>query len=242
MIILAVVLIVLAILSLFVGRYLMSPDEIVRMISAKLAGEAGDWSQSQESAFFAVRLPRIIMAMIVGAGLSVAGASFQTIFKNPLVSPDILGVSASAGFGAAIGIMISDVFFGMTGILAFVFGILGVMCTYLLGRSRQAASTVNLVLAGIVVTALANAGISLIKYLADPLDKLPAITFWLMGSLSSARWSDVAFAAPVIIACGIVLWFLGWRMNLLTMGDSEAKSWAFALRTHDGSLSCVRRS
>ena len=217
-------LVVFGCISLFVGRYSIDPGEVLRMMGTKLTGGEGDWSAAQEQAFFSVRLPRVIMAIAVGAGLSMAGASFQTMFKNPLVSPDILGVSASAGLGAAIGIMVSDAFLGLTGLLAFVFGLVGVACTYLLGRTRTASSTVNLVLAGIVVTALANAGISLMKYLADPLDKLPAITFWLMGSLSSIRWVDVAFGLPIILVCGALLWYFGWRMNLLTMGDAEARS------------------
>lgn len=221
---LALVLIAAAAVSLVVGRYALAPQDVAAIISAQFVPVETTWSGTEESVLMTVRIPRLIMGILVGAGLSVAGAAFQTMFKNPLVSPDILGVSASAGFGAAIGIMISDTLFGLTSVLAFAFGIIGVACTYAIGRVRGASPTVTLVLAGIVVTALANAGISLMKTMADPLDKLPAITFWLMGSLSSSQWEDVAVSLPIVIVCSAVLYALGWRMNLLTMGDAEARS------------------
>lgn len=221
---LVVILLGVAVASLILGRYSMTPADVAQILASQFLPIEQTWTDTQETVLMNVRIPRLIMGILVGAGLSVAGASFQTMFKNPLVSPDILGVSASAGFGAAIGIMISDTFFGLTNTLAFVFGIIGVACTYAIGRVRGASPTVTLVLAGIVVTALANAGISLLKSMADPLDKLPAITFWLMGSLSAVEWEDVTFGLPIILISTVVLFCFGWRMNLLTMGDSEAKS------------------
>ncbi len=224
-IILLAALLLTILLSFTLGRYSLSAGESLRILFSKLLPLEQTWSDTQYSVVWDVRFPRIIVAVMVGAGLAVAGSCFQGVFKNHLVSPDILGVSAAAGFGAALGIILSDTSsYALVSLLAFAFSFLGVFATYLLAKTKGGNSPVMLVLSGIVITSLANAGISIMKYLADPLDQLPAITFWLMGSLSSMRWANAYFSTPIILVCTLILIFLGWKINLLTMGDAEAKS------------------
>lgn len=182
------------------------------------------WETLDAKVVLSVRWPRILMALLIGAALSCAGASYQGVFRNPLVSPDILGISACAGFGAAVGIIWKDAYSPWVQMLAFAFGILGVAAAYFLARTKGQIPNVMLILAGVVVAALANAGISIMKYLADPYDDLPAITYWLMGSLSGMRWENLAYSGPIILVCLAVLFVFSWRLNLLTMGDAEARS------------------
>lgn len=181
------------------------------------------WGASEETVVFRIRLPRVIAAMLVGGGLSIAGASFQGLFKNPLVSPDILGVSAGAGFGAAIGILLSGNPMVIQ-ISAFFFGILAVAVAYGIGRTVGKSSTLVLVLGGIIVGSLFSAFISLTKYVADPYDTLPAIVFWLMGSLSAVANADIAAVAPPILLGSICLFLVRWRINLLAAGEEEARA------------------
>jgi len=172
---------------------------------------------------FNIRLPRILLALCIGAGLSVSGAAFQGMFQNPLVSPDILGVTAGAGFGAALGILLA----GDTAAIqasAFFFGILAVAISYLISRAYQTTPTMMLVLSGIIVGAIFSALLSLIKYVADPHQKLPAIVFWLMGSLAPASKGDLLTAAPPMVVGVMGLLLVRWRINILSMGDQEARS------------------
>jgi iron complex transport system permease protein len=176
-----------------------------------------------ETVIFQVRLPRVLLAMFVGAGLSISGASFQGMFQNPLVSPGILGVSAGAGFGAALAILLSGND-AVIQISAFGFAILAVALTYRISRVYKTTPVLMLVLSGVVVGALFLALIGLIKYVADPYEKLPAITFWLMGSLSDASVKHLTTVVPPIVAGSIGLLLVRWRMNILSMGDEEARS------------------
>lgn len=160
---------------------------------------------------------------LVGAGLAVAGAAFQGVFKNPLVSPDVLGVSSGAAFGAALGILLSGIN-QLATVLALVFGILSVFMTYTLSKLRGESSTLALVLSGMIISAVFSALISLIKYVADPYDKLPAITYWLMGSFASSSYSDLKLVGVPIIIGVIGLLLLRWRINVLSLGDEEAYS------------------
>jgi iron complex transport system permease protein len=171
-----------------------------------------------------VRLPRIGAAILVGAALAAAGAAYQTIFRNPLVSPDILGVSTGAGLGAALGILFSLPVV-LIEALAFAGGLVTVVLVTAVATAVQTHDRVLvLVLAGIVVGALAGAAISLIKVLADPYDQLPAITFWLLGSLAGAKGIDVtAVVPPVVLGLGL-LWLLRWRVTVLSLGDDEARA------------------
>ena len=172
---------------------------------------------------FEIRLPRIIGAIVVGACLAISGAAFQSIFKNPLVSSDLLGVSNGAGFGAALAILISGANI-ITQIFAFIFGLISVSTTYLISRTYKAGGILVLVLSGVAISAFFNSLISAIKFIADPDDKLPEIVYWLMGSLASINVDKLLMILiPVIIGL-VVLLLLRWHMNLLAMGDEEAQS------------------
>ncbi|MDD5014890.1 MAG: iron chelate uptake ABC transporter family permease subunit, partial [Atribacterota bacterium] len=159
--------------SLFFGRYHIKTFTIIRILFAKFLPIDNDWSSTMETVIFKVRLPRISLAMLVGAALSISGASFQGMFKNPLVSPDILGVSAAAGFGAVIAILYSGNPSTIQ-LFAILFGIIGVILTYFLSRIYKSTPILMLVLSGIVISAFFSALISLIKFIADPYEKLPA--------------------------------------------------------------------
>lgn len=201
-----------------VGPYAIAPQQLVAVLS-------GDRSDPQAvTVLWNIRLPRVLAAAMVGAALAAAGAAYQTTFRNPLVSPDILGVSAGAGFGAVLGILlgwpvmaIQMLGFG-TG-LATVAMVLGLTMVL-----RGAGQVLVMVLCGIAIGALAGAGISLVKLLADPQQQLPAITFWLMGSLAGVKRPDIAAALPALLVGLAPLLALRWRIGLLAMGDDEARS------------------
>ena len=170
-----------------------------------------------------IRLPRSIMAMFVGAGLAASGAAYQGMFRNPLVSPDILGVTAAAGFGAALALLLSRNAVELQ-LIAFAFGLLGVLLTYLLARVYRSTPVLMLVLSGVVVGAFFSALLSGTKYVADPESKLPAITYWLLGSLNATSTRSLAMALPPIIVGGVGLLLVRWQLNVLAMGDEEARS------------------
>lgn len=210
--------------SFVIGRYSIPPWEAVRILASKVLPVEQTWGALDAKVVWTIRWPRVLMAVLVGAALSCSGAAYQGVFRNPLVSPDILGVSAAASFGAAVGILARDAHSPLVQVLAFSFGLGGVAIAYWLARVRGTIPNVMLILAGVVVASLFNAGVSITKYLADPYDDLPAITFWLMGSLVGMRWENLAFAAPVILIGAAGLMAAAWRLNLLTMGDDEARS------------------
>ena len=215
------VLLITFFVSLFVGRYIISPYEVSGILLDGLRGEAGDGMEY--SVVWNLRLPRTLLNCFVGAGLAVAGAAFQGIFRNPLVSPDVLGVSSGAAFGAALGILLSGMNHLAT-VMALLFGIASVFMTYTLSKLRGESSTLSLVLSGMIISAVFSALISLIKYVADPYDKLPAITYWLMGSFASASYSNLQMAGIPIFLGTVVLLLLRWRINILSLGDEDAYS------------------
>ncbi|KUK99768.1 MAG: Transport system permease protein [Methanomicrobiales archaeon 53_19] len=197
--------------------------DIVHILLSPVVPVAETWDDAMYSVVFNIRLPRILAALLVGAALSTAGAAYQGMFQNPLVSPDILGASAGAGLGAALAIY----FYLGTGaitIFAFAGGLLAVGTAYAVSCLVRGNAILSMVLAGILVGSLFSASISYIKLVADTNDQLPAITYWLMGSLASATMEDVYFAGVVIIIGIIPLYLLRWRMNVLTLGEDEAKS------------------
>lgn len=210
-------------ISLFWGRYSISPLDVIQILASNILPIEPTWSPTIESIVIDVRLPRALLAMSVGAGLSISGAAYQGIFSNPLVSPDILGVTAAAGFGAAIGILL-DASNALIQISAFAFGLLGVALSYMISRVYRTTPTLMLVLGGVIVAALFAALTSATKYIADPTSKLPAITYWLMGSLASGSWTDVVKVFPPMLIGITGLIMLRWRLNLLAMGDDEARS------------------
>lgn len=219
--------IVLTLASFCVGRYGIPFPEVLAAfgdLAGNIAsGQGFRFDNAQSTVVINYRLPRVLAALLVGAALAIAGASYQGVFRNPMVSSDILGASAGAGFGASIAILI-----GAPGVVvqlsAFVFGMLAVGVTYTIGNAvgRGNSATLALVLAGIVVQALFQAFVGCVKYMADPYSQLPEITYWLMGSLATVGFDDIALMVmPLLIGC-VVLMALRWRINLLSFGDEEA--------------------
>jgi len=219
---LLIALILIFILSFVLGRYSVPPGQLLEVLAARVLPLEQRWGDTVETVIFQVRLPRILAAIMIGAALSTAGAAYQGMFKNPLVSPDILGASAGAGFGAALGIYFS---FSMVGIqiMAFIGGLAAVALTYGISLKIRHDPMLALVLSGIMIGSLFTAAISCIKYVADPYDKLPAITFWLMGSLASIAPQDIYMVAAPIMAGMILLFLLRWRLNVMAMGEEEAQ-------------------
>ena len=210
-------------LALAVGPFPLRLADITGSI-ARLFGGGDGAPTSGEIVFMRVRLPRVAAAALVGAALAGAGTAYQTLFRNPLVSPDILGVSSGAGFGAVLGILLSFPVAGIQG-LAFVFGLGTVALVYLIAAALHGHDrTLVLVLSGVVVGALAGACISLVKILADPYDQLPAITFWLLGSLAGVKVADLAVVAPLVLIGLVPLVLLRWRIGVLSLGDDEARA------------------
>lgn len=214
-----------------VGRYAVRVDKTVcilldgalRAVSGEKWGLAAFWTDAEAAVVLNVRLPRILAAALIGAALSVAGVSYQGMFRNPMVSSDLLGASTGAGFGAALALFLSMSYLAVT-FSAFFFGLAAVLLAYLISRKSRMDQTLSMVLAGMMISSLFTAGTSLIKLVADTENQLPAITYWLMGSLTSVRGRDVRFAALPILLGLIPLLLLRWRINLLTLSEAEARS------------------
>ena len=219
----ALALAALFLLSFVWGRYDVPLGEVVRILLSRLFPLTQTWTDNMAIAVHNVRLPRILMACLVGCALSAAGASYQTVFQNPMAAPDILGASSGACFGAALAILLGQGSV-MTTIFAFCFSLLTVVLVYLIGSRTRGSRVVSILLAGIMVGSLFSAGTSYIKLVADPANQLPQITYWLMGSLSGTRLKTVAFAAACMAVGLVPLLLLRWRMNLLTLSPDEARS------------------
>lgn len=221
--ILGIILIVLIVISFRLGRYPIKTKELMGILLSRIYPIDKFWTDSMEIVLFNIRLPRIALACLVGCCLSVAGASYQGVFQNPMASPDILGASAGAAFGAALSILNYGNSYKTT-LSAFFFSLLTVALVYMISIRVKGKSILGLILAGIMVSSLFSAGTSFIKLVADPNEQLPAITYWLMGSLSGAKKDDVVFVIIPMTIGLIPLFLLRWRMNVLAMGDDEAKS------------------
>ncbi len=214
----------LVVIAFSVGRFPVSSSELASLLWAKLTGAGHSLDPTIETVILDIRGPRVASALLIGAALAAAGAAYQNLFRNPLVSPDILGVSAGAAVGAVLGI-----FFSLSVImiqsLAFAFGLAAVALVYVTANAvRGHDPLLILVLAGVVVGSLLGACVALMKYLADPYNQLPAITFWLLGSLASASPEDVWSALPFMLLGLLPLWLLRWRINLLSLDDEEARA------------------
>lgn len=181
------------------------------------------WAQGADNVFLQIRLPRICAALLVGCALSMAGGVYQGMFRNPMVSPDILGASTGAGFGAAVAILLGANYVMIT-VSSFCFGLLAVALAYLASRFGKFNEILAMILAGMIISSLFSAGTSFVKLVADTQEQLPAITYWLMGSLSSIRGKDVRFIIIPIAVGALPLIILRWRLNLLTVEDETAKT------------------
>lgn len=216
-------LLALFLLSFVMGRYGVPLGQVVRILLSGVLPLEQTWTDNMAIAVLNVRLPRILLACLVGCGLSAAGTGYQTVFQNPMAAPDILGASSGACFGAALAILTGQGAVMIT-VFAFLASLLSVALVYLVGNRTRGNRVVNLLLAGIMVGSLFSACTSYIKLVADPTNQLPLITYWIMGSLSGTRMGTVRFAA-VCMAVGLVpLLLLRWRMNLLTLSPDEARA------------------
>ena len=220
-IVLIVLPIVTALIALGIGRYLISPADVIEAIVGRFTGNY-EISEMAYKTVWNLRIPRILLALLVGAGLSTAGCAFQSLFANPLATPDTLGVASGASFGAALGILLGLDMLGMQ-LTSFAMGALAVTLTWL-GGSGKGRGLSSVVLSGIMMGSLFNVLVSLVKYVADAETQLPAITYWLMGGLNSAGYQSLKFGAPPIIIGIAVLYLIRWRMNLLPLSEDEAKS------------------
>lgn len=209
--------------SFTIGQYPISFSDSIKVLFSRVFPIEREWNETFDVVIFQSRLPRIIAAMLVGGALSIGGASFQGIFHNPLVEPYILGVSSGAGFGAALAILMGANTFWIQ-IMAFTFGFFSVVLAIWIGNSGRNRSHISLVLSGFIVGSIFSSFISLVKFIADPYTKLPSIIFWLMGSFASVSYRTLVISAPIIVIGSVFLVLLRWKLNILAMGDSEAKT------------------
>ncbi|MEG1500518.1 MAG: iron ABC transporter permease [Clostridiales bacterium] len=209
-------------LSLFIGRYAISIGEVINSLLAFIG--CGEQTVSRQTLVVVtqLRLPRAIGAAFIGGALAVSGAAFQGVFRNPLVNSGLLGVSSGAGFGAALAIILFNTSFAIYS-LAFLFGILAVLLSYWTAKIYKSVPTVMLILGGTIISSIFSALLSLLKYMADAENQLPAIVYWLMGSLSSVGYDDFWALLPIIGGIIILLLF-SWQINVLSMGDKEART------------------
>lgn len=218
-------LIVCFVVSMTLGKYPVTLGEIPAVFSHLIFGTEANYAHAVETALYKVRLPRLLCCIFAGMALSVSGAAYQGVFRNPMVSPDLLGASSGAAFGACCAILVSSSTLTMH-LVAFAFGVGAVALTYIVSSiiSRQTHSTITLVLTGMVVSALFNAGVSITKTLADTDDKLGEITFWLMGSMTHMRPDTILILIIPVLVGVIPLLLFSYRLNLLSFGDEEART------------------
>ena len=232
--ILAVVLLALFLLSFWLGRYDVPPLEVIRILLSRVLPLSPTWTEHMATAVLNIRLPRILLACLVGACLATAGSAYQSVFRNPMAAPDILGASSGACFGAALAILLGFSRSGVTA-LAFASSLLSVVLVYAVACRAKGNRVMTILLSGVMIGSLFSACTSYVKLVADPSNQLPAITYWLMGSLSGARMKDVGFSAVPMLIGLVPLYILRWRMNLLTVSEEEARS----MGVHTGRLRLV---
>ena len=217
-------------ISFWIGYYPLSPRQVVFAFLSRL-GWQGEILPQAVTIFWSIRLPRILSAVAIGASLSVAGATYQGMFRNPLVSPDILGVSSGASLGAAFAILRGSPNW-LIQLSAFLGGVTAVALSYLISRKSAHSQTLSLVLTGSMIMALCNAGVTMIKYISDPNDVLQQITFWLMGSLTKTDMESFGWSIWPMLLGLAVIFALRWRINLLTLEDEEARSLGINIRRY----------
>ncbi|MDA3055177.1 MULTISPECIES: FecCD family ABC transporter permease [unclassified Campylobacter] len=206
----------LAIFSLGIGQYSLGIGEILKILLGR-----GDSVAS--SVIFTIRIPRILLASLCGGTLALAGLCLQSVFKNPLVGPNIIGISTASALGGALAIL-----FGFASTLlplcAFIFGVIALLCLFFLAKFVRKTDIFSLILAGIVINGLFSALISLTQYVADDENILPNIIYWLLGSFASANYDKLVLCAAVSIPCIIILILMRFRFNLLSLGDADLKA------------------
>lgn len=218
------VLIAALLLAFMVGRYPISIGDLIHLLVAELTGKESGESAAAVNVITQIRGPRVLAAVLIGAALAVAGTAFQGLFRNPLVSPDLLGASSGAALGAVIGIYLS---LGVFAIQAFAFigGLLAVAAVYFIGSAISARDPILiLVLCGVVIGSLLGAGVGLVKYIADPYNQLPAMTFWLLGSLAAVNTADLLPLFGPVAFGTLILLALRWRINVMSLPDEEARA------------------
>ena len=211
------------VLSFSIGRYPVHPVELMKILLSRILPIEQDWTPQAQSVVFSIRLPRIIASSLIGAGLSLSGLIFQMIFRNPMVSPDVLGTSTGAGFGASLALLWALPSFSIP-ILAFAGGMLAVLLVWRIASKVPSNQVLGLILGGIMISSLFQSGTSFIKLVADPEDELPAITYFLMGSLAGAGMDEVKLIIVPMVISAVPLIILSWRMNILSLPEEEAKS------------------
>lgn len=221
MLALVIVLCVVFVVSLMLGRYSLNSTDLIQALSSRLGGDPV--AARIDAVVYGLRIPRTVLAIFVGSGLALAGAAFQSLFSNPLATPDTLGVTAGASVGAVLAMLLGLPLVGMQ-LVSLLFGMVAVLVTTMIARHRGRSDIVMLILAGVVVAAIANAVLSLLKLTADPNDELPQITYWLMGSLAGANMTATLIGAPLIVLGSVTIIALRWRLNVLALGEDEAKA------------------
>lgn len=214
----------LALIALCLGQYTIALQDVIKVLTLQEVDLV-----NAETVIFNIRIPRILVSLIVGSGLATAGASFQALFSNPLATPDTLGCANGASFGAALGILLGLNALGIQ-ISALIFGILAVVLVFVFTRYRHANQIMMIILGGMVVSSLFSALVSLIKYVADPNDVLPVITFWLMGSFSNSTVRSLYTGVPMIILGMMILYLMRYHMNALSLKEEEAASLGINVR------------
>ncbi|HCU0241445.1 TPA: iron ABC transporter permease [Morganella morganii] len=222
---LSALLLLTIVLALCAGRYAVSVTTVLQILADTLTGRSpsAEYSRTAENVVLYVRLPRILIAGLAGAGLAVAGAALQGIFRNPLVGPQIIGVSSGAALGGALALLLFSSLF-ITISFAFLGGLLAIVLVFLLGLNRHGSSLLMLILAGVIINAFFAALISLITYFADPNNTLQTIVFWLMGSFATATYLKVSVLLPVVIIAGGIIFALRFRINVLSLGEENAQA------------------
>lgn len=215
--------ILLVFISLFIGRYPLAFDEVINILSSGKNALLSGTDAIKHTVIWEIRLPRAILALMVGGSLAVSGGALQGMFRNPLVDSGMLGVSAGAGFGAALSVILfNNTIF--TYIFAFIFGILAVVLSYLTSKIYKSAPTITLVLGGVIIGSIFSSLLSFLKFVADPYDQLPTIVFWLMGSLAKANYKDIIISLIPMSFGSIGILLIRWRINILSLGEREAKT------------------
>jgi len=226
MIFLAVALVATSLVALCIGRYSVNPAEAFAAVGSymhKVISGSGEKPTAMENVIFVLRIPRIIGAIVIGAALSLSGAVYQSVFKNPLVSPDILGVSSGASVGAATAILLGGSLFSMQ-ILSFVIGLAAVLLSTAIPKLLKNNSNLMLVLSGTIVGGFMCSVLGVLKFIAEEDTELSSIIYWQMGSVQSVKMDTLVYVAPVFIAGAVILVLLSWQLNILSFGENEAKT------------------